>query len=533
MRTSLRLSFKMNRAEQADDDEITATERTPLVGASGASDPPETPTSAWKPGHSRSSTLASIASASIAVPRAYKPGAVVGLFFVIVIVASVAGAFQHIPMTRIFEDILCHEYYDKTASLDEPIDETLCKEDEIQSKLAYLFAVLEASNAAISCLVALLWGIVADRIGRKPVYAASSVGMILNLLIIMVVGWFSDALPTRLVWIASLAHLCGGQPVMNACIYSIISDVVPESNRSISFMRIHITSMVGNLIAPALSSTMMSSTGPWPVMLFTLILWIIATAMIVLIPETFQRSPASDDTEPQQATLKTRALRAIGQLKDSLSIARIPSVALILCICFLSLPVLMCTFQFMVQFISKRYRIPLAETGYIQSIYGIAHIVVVLIIVPSVSNLVVRPELPGWLRITDDNLRDLVLVRWSYAAYIVGTFILGMSPTLSLFVAGLIFMSLGSASASFIKSIAASHVDAEHRSRLFTIMALLEMASNIWTTPALAGLFTLGMRLGGEWIGLPYFGVSFSCLAMLALALFVGVPTTNVNDEES
>lgn len=301
-------------------------------------------------------------------------------------------------------------------------------------------------------------------------------------------------------------------------------------------MRIHVTSMVGNLVSPALASAMMSSTGPWPVMLLTFILYILAAAPIILIPETFHRShqsEPSDDAESHHVTIKTRVLQGFNQLKDSLSIVRIRSVALILCICVVSLPVIVCTFQFMVQFISKRYHIPLAETGYIQSLYGISHIVVVLLIIPFISNLIVRPTLPDWLRVTDEKHRDLILVRWSYVAYVAGTFILAVSPSLPVFVVGLIVMSLGSGSASFIKSIATFHVDPEHRSRLFTLMALVEMASSIWATPALAGLFTLGMRLGGEWIGLPYLGVSFTCLIMLILAIFVQTPAGDRCDEES
>ncbi|XXH01344.1 hypothetical protein Hte_007702 [Hypoxylon texense] len=513
------------------DDEITISENTPLMGA------PENAGSAWKPGHSRSSTLASIASLrNIHIPTAHKPSTVLGVFYILVFLASAAGAFLTIPMTRIYEDILCHEYFGTTPGVGEPIDEETCKVDVIQSRLAYLFAVLESLNAGLSCLVALLWGIAADRIGRKPVLAISSVGFVFYILIIIVVGWFSALFPARLVWISSVAHLFGGQPAMLAAMYSILSDVIPESNRSISFMRIHVTSMVGNLISPALASAMMSSTGPWPVMLVTFILYLVAAASIALVPETIHRShesAASDDSESQHVTIKARVLQGLNQLKDSLSIVRIRSVALILCICVVSLPVIVCTFQFMVQFISKRYHIPLAETGYVQSLYGISHIVVALLIIPFISSLIVRPTLPRWLRVTDEKRRDLILVRWSYAAYVAGTFILAVSPSLPVFVVGLIVMSLGSGSASFIKSIATFHVDPEHRSRLFTLMALVEMASNIWATPALAGLFTLGMRLGGEWIGLPYLGVSFTCLVMLLLTLFVQTPAAERRDEES
>lgn len=185
----------------------------------------------------------------------------------------------------------------------------------------------------------------------------------------------------------------------------------------------------------------------------------------------------------------------------------------------------------MVQYISKHYHIPIAKTGYIQSVFGISHIVVVLLIVPVLSKLVVQPTTPKFFRVANEKDRDLILARWSYVVYAIGSFILGVSPTLPVFVAGLVVMSLGSGSASFIKSIATSHIDIEHRSRLFSIMALLDVGSNIWATPALAGLFTLGMRLGGVWIGLPYLGVSISCIMMLILALFVRTPTTDRDDK--
>ncbi|KAI5863629.1 MFS general substrate transporter [Durotheca rogersii] len=513
--------------EDAGDDVVSApaTERTPLVG-------PDAPASPGKSGHSGPSRAPSLSRGSISASTPYstKP-AIIGLFYFIIFLVSSAGALYQIPITKIYENILCRQYYDDLRDTT-PFDAGDCKNDIVQSRLAYLLAVLESLNSVISCLVAMPWGIVADRVGRKPVYISSASGIALSILMMTVLAWFSDILPARSIWFSAVAYLLGGSPVMNACIYSILTDLVPESNRSISFMRVHVTSLVGNLISPALSSAMMSSTGPWPVMLLTLVLWAVSTALVVFIPETFRRSPHVDGTESQPFTIRARARESIAQARDTLSIVRLPSISLVLAICLLSLPVIVCTFQFMVQFISKRYQIPLEQTGYVQSIYGVAHIVVVLLIVPCISNLIVRPSLPSWLRAPNENRRDLVLVRWSYAAYVAGTFILSISPSLPVFVAGLVVMSLGSGSASFIKSIAALHVDPEHRSRLFTLMSLLDVVSNVWAMPALAALFTLGMRWGGGWIGLPYLGVSLTCVAMFVLSLFVRVPEINGRDED-
>lgn len=141
----------------AGDDDIAATESTPLVRGS------ENATSAWKPGHSRSPTLASVGSV-ISVPRAHSPSTIVNLIYLYVLVVSATGGFQNIPMTRIYEDILCRAYYGKPPDSAEPIDEGECKMDSLQSELAYLFAVLEALTAGISCLAALPWGIAADRL---------------------------------------------------------------------------------------------------------------------------------------------------------------------------------------------------------------------------------------------------------------------------------------------------------------------------------------------------------------------------------
>ncbi|KAI1468226.1 MFS general substrate transporter [Daldinia caldariorum] len=511
------------------------TERTPLVGTSGASEnsgiqgsPTPVSTPSWKPGQSRSPAVASsISDANTALSWRYSPSFILGLCYLIVLVGSLAGGFQQIPMTRIYEDILCHYYYGKSPGSGGPIDEALCKKDVIQSELAYLFAFLEALNAGIGCLVALLWGIIADRIGRKPVYATATIGMIFHVLIIMVVGYFPGTFPTRWIWVSSIAHLLGGPSVIGACTYSIVSDIALESSRSIAFMRIHVASLSGNLVSPALASAMMSLTGPWPAMWLTTVLWALTVVLITILPETFHRPSPSDDTAPVPApTIKLRVIRGFAQLKDTFSIVGTISVTLVLCICLLSMPVVMCTLQFMAQYISKHYQIPLAKTGYIQSVFGIAHIVVVLLIVPGVSKLVVQPTTPRLLRVANEKDRDLILARWSYLIYAVGSLILGISPSLPVFITGLVIMSLGSGSASFIKSIATSHTDVEHRSRLFSIMALLDIGSNIWATPALAGLFSLGMKLGGMWIGLPYLGVSISCIMMLILALFVRAPTT-------
>lgn len=114
-----------------------------------------------RPRHQTRISLASIAS-SLHVPKAQTNHAIINILCAIILMASCSAGFIELPMTRLIEDILCHEYYD-VDSYDTPIDERLCKEDAIQKKLAYLLAVQTSLFAVVGFLAAFPWGLVADK----------------------------------------------------------------------------------------------------------------------------------------------------------------------------------------------------------------------------------------------------------------------------------------------------------------------------------------------------------------------------------
>ncbi|TGJ84594.1 hypothetical protein E0Z10_g4179 [Xylaria hypoxylon] len=511
-----------------DDDIVESTERTPFISRA-----PDT-NGSHANGLKIRGKASPIAWLARAVPKAQKPGTIIIVLCVIIFIGSAAGGFQNMAMTRIFEDILCRQYYDRIHSRDEPIDEDMCKDDAIQSKLAYLFAIMSSLNAGVSVLAALPWGIAADKIGRRPVFAMGLIGMSLALLWIMVVGWFHQTLSPRLIWLSPIFYLLGGgNPVLSATIASMATDVVPESERSVNFMLIHGSSMVGNLISPALASILMASAGPWPPIFVSFLLNVFPAFAIFLIPESLKRVPQGDDDRPDSNQFKTSLMQGLGELRRSAGVFGSPSMILILLITMLQFPLVVSTYQFLGQFTSKRYHIPIADTGYIQSIYGIAFITVSFVIMPWVTSAVLKPGVPAFLRFDDGKQRDLFFTRASYIASMVGTFILGLSGSLPGFLFGLVVLAFGVSSEGFLKAIATLHVSAEQRSRLFTILGLSAIASDLWASPALAGLFSLGMRLGGTWIGLPYFGISILCVLIFIMGLFIKLPPQSRVDEDS
>lgn len=81
-------------------------------------------------------------------------------------------------------------------------------------------------------LMAIPYGLLADRRGRKSTLALGIPGFALNSIITIVVMWFSNIFPLRVLWLSSLAWLIGGGPVVAfAIIWTMMADVTTESER--------------------------------------------------------------------------------------------------------------------------------------------------------------------------------------------------------------------------------------------------------------------------------------------------------------
>ncbi len=270
----------------------------------------------------------------------------------------------------------------------------------------------------------------------------------------------------------------------------------------------------------------MEKAGPWVAPLIGIGLFSLGGIAFFFLPETRPRKEPSQESRDISGSGSTIS-QIFGQFLDSLSILKSPSLILLFLTALCSMPVMDSTLQFLNQFVSKRYEIKIAQTGYVQSTYGVASIIMTLIILPWISGVLIDPATPARYRAKDEHYRDLSLARWSYAVLFLGALTLGISPTLSGFVFGLILMAVGSGFGSLSKSLMSIYVDPEHRSRLFSLVGMVEVLGSVFSQPLLAGLFSLGLRWHGAWIGLPYLGLSALIALSGALLLFVRIPRTN------
>ncbi|KAI1436866.1 major facilitator superfamily domain-containing protein [Xylaria sp. CBS 124048] len=450
---------------------------------------------------------------------------VITILYAIVFLASFSGAFIELPLVRLIEDAICQDYYD-VGSSSLPIDESDCKEDAIQKQLAYLLAVQSTLSSIVAFVATLPWGLAADKIGRKPIVAIAMFGLLVGSLIEMAVIYWRNVFPITAIWISSSSQLIGGgNGMLVAVVLSMVADATSEEGRAIAFLRIHVASLSGNLSSPSLAGFVMQRSGPWTPQLIGVGFFLVGGILFFFLTETLEQKELSRETRnPEPSSLRSVISRIGHQFLDSLSILTSPSLILLLVAALGSIPVMDSTLQFLNQFISKRYHIKIAQTGYVQTMYGVASIVMTLFILPWISGLVINPATPARYRAKNEHCRDLSLARWSYVILFFGSLTLGLSMTLGGFVFGLFLMALGSGFGSLSKSLMSIYVDPAHWSRLFSIVGMIEMVGSIFSLPLLAGLFTLGLEWHGVWIGLPYLGLAVLIAVTGSLLIFVRVP---------
>lgn len=288
-------------------------------------------------------------------------------------------------------------------------------------------------------------------------------------------------------------------------------------------MRLHVASLAGNLLAHSLSSLLMAKYGPWLPMWMGIGMMVLSAIVVLFVPETLHAKPPVPELEGNQSSEQSSPIsQALARLKESVMISCSPSLALLLITCLVGIPVALSTSTFMSVFMSTRYHTALLQGGYVQSAFGTLQMLFLFMFMPWLSRWLMQST--GKLRPADEHHRDIIIARWSAGITLFAAVVLGLANSIPAFLFGLALLACGSATFSLIRSLMSLYVDPKHRSRLFGLVGMVEILGQIYAQPMLAELFALGMKLGGGWIGMPYFGLAVLMAVVTALLLFVRVP---------
>lgn len=281
--------------------------------------------------------------------------------------------------------------------------------------------------------------------------------------------------------------------------------------------------MVTQVIGPGLSALLMKRN-PWIPMLLGLGLQSLVILMVLALPETKdyhtpspQPEPAGDSPEPLSptpsttSTKSTHLQRMVRAGKDSITFLA-SDKRILLIIPGFCLHLLLSNRDILLQYISARYAKTLSYATYLISIRSVFMLVFLLLLFPTISNL---------LRTTyafHPQRSDLLLSRISSIVMALGFFFIALAPSIPLLIGAMVVNTLGGGTHLFLRSLATSLVEPHHVARLNTFVSWFDLVGIMLGSPIMAWLFEVGVDKGAAWIGLPFLFCS-ACMALIAIML--------------
>lgn len=433
-----------------------------------------------------------------------------------------------IPHLRMYEDIICHNYYnslegEEHIGLDGYVDEEMCKGDEVQSRLNMFIGVMGFLGTIPGLLTTIPYGLLADRIGRKPVFAFALIGMLIGAAYNMLIMSFWKVLPIYLLCVAPLFWFIGGGPAVSQMMfYAIGCDITTEATRTNIFLYGHGAGLLGNLIAPSVAGGLMA-INPWLSIIPGWFIIALGGSIVSFIPETLhmQLSPSGvlvpaskprshspsqkmDKSASYITSVQSQFMDAFKKIRSSTEVLQSLPIVLLL-LTFLAEPFGSDAIDISLRYISKRFHWKLREAAFLLSLRAFINLVLVLVVIPPISHFLIKR-----LGFSSQG-KDLFFARFSIIAQIVGTLSIACGSTIGVTITGLIVWTLGTGYTSFARSLITSLVDQQHVGRLYAAVSVIETLGALAAVPSLAALYSVGLNRGGSWISLPFYCVAIIC----------------------
>ncbi|PLN79614.1 MFS general substrate transporter [Aspergillus taichungensis] len=414
------------------------------------------------------------------------------------------------PQTEIFQDIICRNYMATMERSPDKIPEVICKSEPVQSELALVNGWKETSDVLPGILMAIPYGVAADRWGRRPVLLLGMLGILLGEIWVRVVCLYSAVLPLRLVWLSGMWRLLGGGDMaLSSIALVMVADVFPEAEIATALFRLSSVGILSEVLATPVSAYLMTRD-PWPPFMLGLGVAVLGSLFAFLIPETLSsaRSKITSATEPDEGTTQTTTAGKISRgqyIKEKMRslynssrfITESPGVTT----CLFALLITSISKQstsLLLQYTSKRFHWSIANSSLLISLRGLITMANFLLLMPAFSSLLTKTlHLPN-------SLKDLRLSQVCSAVSALGLVAIATAPSRAVLILGIVLVSLGAAFAVACRSFVTTLVRPDHVGTLYTSAAAVSSVGMVIAGPLLAYTFRVGLHWGESWYGLPF-----------------------------
>ncbi|KAF1999027.1 MFS general substrate transporter [Amniculicola lignicola CBS 123094] len=457
------------------------------------------------------------------------------LIFLLVAIVDFGEFMAQAPKTRVFEANLClrhyQEYDPSKIRPDGTVEETLCKLDPIQNKLASIFGWQDTFDAIPGILLAIPFGTLADKYGRKWIFALGLFGLQCQSAWVLFICWYRT-LPLQMTWMGSLFYLLGGGPSVAVAIgLTMVADIVPPHLRTSVFLYLTSSMLVSEMIAPVIAARLMERSDWYPLVL-ALIIQGIGISIAVVFPETLHLrdlpEPSDDESEVIELSPKPHGNGIKAQMRhftDTLKFIRSDYTLGLILFTFLANRLGRQALSLLIRYASKRYNWPIKKAAYLLSFRAATNLVAMTVFVPGVNIFLLKfVRLPA-------HRADIWLARGSIMITVLAFFIIGAATYPAILIFGLLIYNMGTGYNAAMRSVSIHAVGGQASpdvGRLFAVVAIIESIGAMIAGPGINGLFQWGMDRGEPWIGAPFIAAAVMFVIVTCVTFIINVQDKTV-----
>ena len=475
---------------------------------------------------------------------------VVGLILVLVAIIDIGYFLADAPKTRVYEANICLHYFEENdpskIGPDGTVPEAECKIDVIQQKLAMIFGWQETFDAIPSILLAVPFGALADKWGRKWIFAVSLLGLQLNSAWVLLICYFRS-LPLQWTWLSSAFYLIGGGPVVAIAVgMTMFSDVTPPEKRTAVFLYATAAVLLSEMIAPIMASRLMER-GDWLPLLLALAIQQVGVSISLFCPETMHMQDLPEprdgdgDGDGERERERERDVRLakkeegfgfhaqLGNFRDAFVFLKSDVMLMLVVFSYLGNRSGRQAIQLLIRYASKRYNWEIKKAALLLSFRAATNLVSVTIFIPGVNYILLKYlHLPS-------HWADVWLARGSIFVLACSFFIMGLAFEPALLILGLLVYNLGTGYAAAMRSIAIHVVGGQSSpdiGKLMSLLAITESIGLMFSGPLVNEMFKWGMDMGSAWLGLPFLAMGVLYGLMTLVTFIISVKDNDVEYAE-
>ncbi|TVY52685.1 Efflux pump ustT, partial [Lachnellula suecica] len=369
-------------------------------------------------------------------------------------------------------------------------------------------------------------------IGRKPVFALAMIGMLSAGLFNGIIMSMWKVLPYQLLWVCPLFLFIGGGPAVSSMMfYAVACDITTEANRTNIFLFGYAAGIVGDIISPSIAGGLMA-INPWISLILGWFMLALGGSIVAFIPETVHlrlspsgtlvhAPPAERDTARSRKTnkpssyvqiVKSQFGDGLNKLHSSITLLNSLPIVLLL-VTFLADPFAASTIVVSMRYISKLFNWKLREAAFLLSLRAFIQLILFLVILPLLSKFLIHR-----LGLSSKR-KDLLLAQFSVIMMVLGALLIASGGVIGLTIFGIIVSTLGTGYTSFARSLITTLVDQQHVGRLYAAISIVETLGSLVSGPSINALYSVGLKKGGSWTGLPFYCVAVIC-SMAAVSVW-------------